>query len=179
MKKSSRLRAAVITIICLPFVVLASIRAEAQSPAPSPTNAINKGSAVTSRASGTFEVKINPLTPHHKDESAPLGRLSIDKQFQGDLDATSKGEMLAAGTEVKGSAGYVAMERVTGKLRGRSGTFVLQHSGTMNRGSPTLSVTVVPDSGTGQLVGLDGKMTIKIEGGKHFYDFQYSLPEAP
>lgn len=134
---------------------------------------------MTSRASGTFEVKINPLTPHHKDESAPLGRLSIDKQFQGDLDATSKGEMLAAGTEVKGSAGYVAMERVTGKLRGRSGTFVLQHSGTMNRGSPTLSVTVVPDSGTGQLVGLDGKMTIKIEGGKHFYDFQYSLPEAP
>ena len=133
---------------------------------------------MTSRASGTFEVKISPLTPQHKDESAPLGRLSIDKQFQGDLDATSKGEMLAADTEVKGSAGYVAMERVTGKLHGRSGTFVLQHSGTMNRGSPTLSVTIVPDSGTGQLVGLDGKMTIKIEGGKHFYDFQYSLPET-
>ena len=134
---------------------------------------------MTSRASGTFEVKISPLTPQHKDESAPLGRLSIDKQFRGDLDATSKGEMLAADTEVKGSAGYVAMERVTGKLHGRSGTFVLQHSGTMNRGSPTLSVTIVPDSGTGQLVGLDGKMTIKIEGGKHFYDFQYSLPETP
>ena len=134
---------------------------------------------MTSRASGTFEVKISPLTPQHKDESAPLGRLSIDKQFRGDLDATSKGEMLAADTEVKGSAGYVAMERVTGKLHGRSGTFVLQHSGTMNRGSPALSVTIVPDSGTGQLVGLDGKMTIKIEGGKHFYDFQYSLPETP
>ena len=134
---------------------------------------------MTSRASGTFEVKISPLTPQHKDESAPLGRLSIDKQFRGDLDATSKGEMLAADTEVKGSAGYVAMERVTGKLHGRSGTFVLQHSGTMNRGSPTLSVTIVPDSGTGQLVGLDGKMTIKIEGGKHFYDFQYSLAETP
>ena len=105
--------------------------------------------------------------------------MSLDKQFHGDLDATSKGEMLAAGTEVKGSAGYVAMERVTGKLHGRSGTFVLQHSGTMNRGSPQLSVTVVPDSGTDQLEGLVGKMAIKIEGGKHFYDFEYALSETP
>ena len=166
-------------ILCLPVVVLAPNLATAETPAPSSTNPIKKGSTVTSRASGTFEVKINPLTPHHKDETAPLGRLSIDKQFQGELDATSTGEMLTAGTEVTGSAGYVAMERVAGKLRGRSGTFVLQHSGTMNRGSPTLGVTVVPDSGTGQLAGLDGKMTIKIEGGKHFYDFQYSLPELP
>ena len=105
--------------------------------------------------------------------------MSLDKQFHGDLDATSKGEMLAANTEVKGSAGYVAMERVTGKLHGRSGTFVLQHSGTMNRGSPQLSVTVVPDSGTDQLEGLVGKMAIKIEGGKHFYDFEYTLSETP
>ena len=105
--------------------------------------------------------------------------MSLDKQFRGDLDATSKGEMLAANTEVKGSAGYVAMERVTGKLHGRSGTFVLQHSGTMNRGSPQLSVTVVPDSGTDQLEGLEGKMAIKIEGGKHFYDFEYALSETP
>ena len=105
--------------------------------------------------------------------------MSLDKQFHGDLDATSKGEMLAANTEVKGSAGYVAMERVTGKLHGRSGTFVLQHNGTMNRGSPQLSVTVVPDSGTDQLKGLVGKMAIKIEGGKHFYDFEYTLSETP
>ena len=134
---------------------------------------------MTSRASGTFEVKLNAQTPHHKDEAAPLGRMSIDKQFHGDLDATSKGEMLAAGTEVKGSAGYVAMERATGKLHGRNGTFVLQHSGTMTRGSPQLTVTVVPDSGSDQLKGLVGKMAIKIDGGKHFYDFEYTLPETP
>ena len=130
-------------------------------------------------ASGTFEVKIIPQKPDNKEaESANLGRLSIDKQFRGDLEATSKGEMLSAATEVKGSAGYVAIERVNGTLHGRSGTFVLQHSGTMTRGAPELSLTVVPDSGTGQLVGLAGKMTIKIEEGKHFYEFDYRLPET-
>ena len=125
-------------------------------------------------ATGPFEVK---LAPQPTDAPA-LGRLSIDKQFHGDLEATSKGEMLSAMTETKGSAGYVAMERVTGALHGRKGTFVLQHSGTMNRGVATLSVTVVPDSGTDQLVGLSGKMAIKIEGGKHSYEFEYTLPEA-
>jgi hypothetical protein len=104
--------------------------------------------------------------------------LLIDKQFHGDLDATSKGQMLAAGTGVKGSAGYVAIERVSGKLHGRSGTFVLQHSGTMTRGTPQLSVTVVPDSGTGELIGLSGKMAIIITDGKHSYDFEYLLAEA-
>ena len=124
-------------------------------------------------ATGPFEVK---LAPQPTDAPA-LGRLSIDKQFHGDLEATSKGEMLSAMTETKGSAGYVAMERVTGALHGRKGTFVLQHTGTMNRGAATLSVTVVPDSGTDQLVGLSGKMAIKIEGGKHSYEFEYTLPE--
>ena len=123
-----------------------------------------------SQASGTFEVKLAPVAP---------GRMSIDKQFHGDLEATSQGEMLMAGTEVKGSAGYVAMERVTGTLHGRAGAFTLQHSGTMTRGVPQLSVTVVPDSGTGQLVGLAGKMAIKIADGKHFYEFDYTLAEAP
>jgi hypothetical protein len=128
-------------------------------------------------ASGTFEVKIIPQKPDNKEaESANLGRLSIDKQFRGDLEATSKGEMLSAATEVKGSAGYVAIERVSGTLHGRSGTFILQHSGTMTRNAPQMSVTVVPDSGTGQLVGLAGKMTIKIADGKHFYEFDYTLP---
>jgi hypothetical protein len=128
-------------------------------------------------ASGTFEVKIIPQKPDNKEaESANLGRLSIDKQFRGDLEATSKGEMLSAATEVKGSAGYVAIERVSGTLHGRSGTFILQHSGTMTRTAPQLSITVVPDSGTGQLVGLAGKMTIKIADGKHFYEFDYTLP---
>jgi len=128
-------------------------------------------------ASGTFEVKIIPQKPDNKEaESANLGRMSIDKQFYGDLEATSKGEMLSAATEVKGSAGYVAIERVSGTLHGRSGTFILQHSGTMTRNAPQMSVTVVPDSGTGQLVGLAGKMTIKIADGKHFYEFDYTLP---
>ncbi len=129
-------------------------------------------------ASGTFEVKVTPQKPDNKEaESANLGRMSIDKTFHGDLEATSKGEMLSVMTEVKGSAGYVALERVSGTLHGRSGAFVLQHSGTMTRNLPEMSVTVVPDSGTGQLVGLAGKMTIKIDAGKHFYELDYTLPE--
>lgn len=130
-------------------------------------------------ASGPFEVKLNPQVPDGKFEDATTGRMTIDKQFHGDLEATSKGQMLTAMTDVKGSAGYVAIERVTGTLHGRSGTFALQHAGTMNRGVAQLSVTVVPDSGSGQLVGLAGKMTINIVEGKHSYDFEYTLPEAP
>ena len=131
---------------------------------------------MTQRATGTFEVKIGPLEAYNKNEGASAGRMSIDKQFRGDLDATSKGEMLAAGTATKGSAGYVAIERVTGSLKGKSGSFALQHSGTMNRGAPQLTVTVVPDSGTDQLTGLAGKMAIIIADGKHSYEFEYSLP---
>jgi len=130
---------------------------------------------MTSHASGTFEVKLVPLTIEEK----ALGRMSIDKQFRGDLDAASKGEMLAAMTSVKGSAGYVAMERVSGTLHGRAGTFILQHSSTMTRGTPLQSVTVVPDSGSDQLAGLTGKMTILIADGKHSYDFEYALNETP
>ncbi len=129
-------------------------------------------------ATGTFEVKLNPAS-HDKSEDTTLGRMTIDKQFHGDLEGTSKGEMLSAGTSVKGSAGYVAIERVSGTLNGRRGTFVLQHSGTMTRGAPQLTITVVPDSGTGQLVGLAGKMGITIADGKHSYDFEYTLAETP
>jgi Protein of unknown function (DUF3224) len=132
----------------------------------------------TMHATGTFEVKLDPQAPDAKAGGEALGRMLLDKQFHGDLEATSRGTMLAASTSVKGSAGYVAIELVTGSLRGRAGTFVLQHSGTMTRGVPQLSVTVVPDSGTGQLVGLDGKMAIKIDAGKHSYDFEYVLAEA-
>jgi hypothetical protein len=133
---------------------------------------------MTTYVRGTFEVKLTPLK--HDDpqaEGAAILRMSIDKQFHGPLEATSIGQMLSAMTEVKGSAGYVAMERVTGELSGRSGTFVLQHSGTMNRGVPQLTLTVVPDSGNGQLVGLAGNMDIKIIEGKHYYEFAYTLPE--
>jgi Protein of unknown function (DUF3224) len=129
-------------------------------------------------AKGSFDVKLSPLTSTDSLLSASFSRMSIDKQFHGELEATSKGEMIAASTGVKGSAGYVAMEQVTGKLNGRSGSFILQHSATMDRGAPTLSITVVPDSGTDQLVGLTGRMNIIITDGKHAYDFEYTLPEA-
>jgi hypothetical protein len=125
-------------------------------------------------ASGTFEVKMKPQTDENVGEPT-VGRMSLDKQFHGDLEATSKGQMLAVRADVPGSAGYVAMERVIGTLAGRTGTFALQHTGTMNRGVPELSVTVVPDSGTGELVGLSGKMTINIAEGKHSYEFEYML----
>ena len=132
---------------------------------------------MTSHASGTFDVKLTPMTG---EDDTGLGKMSIDKQFHGDLEATSKGFMLASSaTIVKGSGGYVAMERVTGTLKGRPGSFILQHSGTMTRGTPQLSITVVPDSGNGQLEGLTGTLTIKINEGKHSYEFEYTLPETP
>jgi hypothetical protein len=131
-------------------------------------------------ASGNFEVKISPQKPDNAEaESAKLGRMSIDKQFHGDLEGESKGEMLAAMTDVKGSAAYVAIERVTGTLQSRSGTFVLQHFGIMTRGEQQLRVTVVPDSGTGDLAGLAGELTIRIADKQHFYEFDYTLPETP
>jgi len=134
---------------------------------------------MTTLATGTFEVKLSPRVLDDKGGDAALGRMTIDKQFHGDLEAASKGEMLTAGTGVKGSAGYVAIERVSGTLHGRSGSFVLQHSGTMTRGAPQLSIAVVPDSGSGQLVGLEGKMSIQIDDGKHSYRFEYTLAESP
>lgn len=134
--------------------------------------------ALVAVARGTFEVKLAPQPTAHDHAPAPLGRLSIDKEFRGDLTGTSKGEMLTAGTAVRESAGYVAIERVTGTLQGRRGSFVLQHSGTMNRGVPSLLITVVPDSGTDGLAGLTGTMTITIAEGKHSYEFEYTLPPA-
>ena len=127
------------------------------------------------RATGPFDVKLTPQAPEGQPADATLGRMLIDKQFHGDLEAHSRGQMLTAGTSVKGSAGYVAIELVSGSLGGRMGTFILQHTGTMNRGKPELSVTVVPDSGTGELVGLTGKMGIDITGGKHAYDLEYMI----
>lgn len=124
-------------------------------------------------AVGTFEVKTTPQDDKSGDEN--LGRMVLDKQFHGELEGTSTGQMLTAMAE-EGSAGYVAIEKVSGTLNDRKGTFVLQHSGTMTRGEGQLTITVVPDSGTEQLQGLTGKMTIKIENGKHFYEFDYTLP---
>ena len=129
---------------------------------------------MTTQASGTFEVKLAPQIQYEEN----VGRLSIDKQFHGDLEASSKGEMLAVSGSMKGSAGYVAMEQVSGTLNGRNGGFALQHSGSLTRGAAQLSVTVVPDSGTGELVGLSGRMTIEIADGKHSYTFEYTLAET-
>ena len=128
------------------------------------------------RAAGTFDVKLQPLKQEPPAEEAGLARLALDKQFHGDLTATSKGEMMAVRTAVKDSAGYVAIERVTGTLAGRSGSFVLQHTGTAARGALQLTVTVVPDSGTDGLTGISGSMTIVVAEGKHSYAFEYSLP---
>lgn len=131
---------------------------------------------MTTRAAGPFDVKLAPLDPYNKDAEASLSRMSIDKEFRGDLAATSRGEMLAVGTAIKGSAGYVAVERVTGALHGKRGTFALQHNATMDRGVPALNIIVVPDSGTGELEGLSGGMNIIIaEGGKHSYEFDYDI----
>jgi hypothetical protein len=107
-----------------------------------------------------------------------LGRYLLNKKFTGDLEASARGHMLSAGTGIKGSAAYVAIDQVTGSLDGRKGSFVLQHSGSMKRGAPTLSVMVVPDSGTGDLEGLTGTLSINIVEGKHFYDFLYSFPAS-
>jgi hypothetical protein len=127
-------------------------------------------------AKGTFEVKLKPQADDSVGDPT-IGRMSIEKQFHGDLEATSKGQMLAVQGDVKGSAGYVAMERVIGTVSGRAGTFALQHTGTMNRGVPGLSVTVVPDSGTGELAGISGTMNIIIADGKHSYEFEYTIAQ--
>jgi Protein of unknown function (DUF3224) len=127
------------------------------------------------RANGTFQVKLNPLTLNNNAADSSLGRLDIDKEFFGDLIATSRGEMLSAGTAVKGSAGYVAIERVSGTLQDRTGSFVLQHNATMNRGEPKLEIVVVSDSGMDALTGLSGTMTISKVDGVHTYEFEYAL----
>jgi hypothetical protein len=127
-------------------------------------------------ARGAFDVKIIPQ-PADDAAGGPFSRMFLDKKFHGDLEATSKGQMMAAGTAVDGSAGYVALELVNGTLKGRHGSFILQHTGSMTKGAVTnLSVTVVPDSGTGELAGIEGRMSIIITGGKHSYEFEYTLP---
>ena len=127
------------------------------------------------KAVGSFEVKLMPQPAYAAGDDPRMGRLGIDKRFHGDIEATSKGEMLSASTETRGSAGYVAMERVSGTVHGRQGTFILQHSGSMRGGNQELSVTVVPDSGTGELAGMAGAMRIIIEGGAHAYEFDYTF----
>lgn len=130
---------------------------------------------MTTRATGTFDVKVVPHDPDAYSEDGTLGRMTIDKVLHGDLEGTSKGQMLTAMTSVKTSAGYVAVERVTGTLHGATGSFALMHTGTMTRGVPGLVISVVPDSGTGALSGLTGSFNIIREDGKHSYEFDYDI----
>lgn len=139
----------------------------------------NKPRETIMHAKGSFDVKVVPQKRDNpQEENAGISRMSLDKQFHGDLEGSSNGEMLSFTTEVKGSAGYVAMERISGKLNGRSGTFAMQHNATMTRGTPDMNVVVVPDSGTGELARISGTLIITILKGKHFYEFDYSLPAA-
>jgi hypothetical protein len=128
------------------------------------------------QAKGPFEVKIVPQPPDARVSDLTLARMSIDKQFHGDLEAVAKGQMLTAGNP-SGSAVYVAIERVTGTLHGRKGSFALHHRGIMTRGQPELTIAVVPDSGTDDLAGISGNLAIEIVDKKHFYIFDYALPE--
>lgn len=165
-KMNTKFRAALLALLPICVIVLSTTRAAQKEP------------PMSHHATGPFEVKLIPLDPAFKAEDNSIGRFSLDKQFHGGLEATSKGEMLSGMGTVKGSGGYVAIERVTGTLDGRTGTFILQHNGTMQNGVYHLNVIVVPDSGTAQLTGLQGTMEIIIKDGKHSYDFTYTLPDA-
>lgn len=130
-------------------------------------------------ARGTFEVEVAPLEPNRETDGVTYTRMSIEKQWHGEIEGTSSGQMMTAGTQVEGkmSAGYVAIERVVGTLSGRTGSFVLQHTATMDRDEQRLSISVVPDSGSGELSGIAGDRKIEISDGTHFYTFDYSLPD--
>ncbi len=158
------------------IVVRPALPIPVTSPIRTPTTDMDR--RMTARATGTFQVETKPITPYNTSTGAGVGRFSIDKQYQGEIEGTGKGEMLSAGNPASGSAGYVAIERVTATLRGKKGSFALQHAGTMDSGALSLSISVVPASGTGDLAGITGTMSIINESGKHSYVFDYSLPKG-
>jgi hypothetical protein len=162
-------------VLTLTLALLFPLTAHSQTPPPQHQD--REVASMSKIAKGTFEVSLEPLSFEGANEDWKLGRMSIDKQISGDLVATTKGQMLMARGDIPGSAGYVAIEHVTGTLDGRTGTFVLQHAGTMDRVEPSLSVTVVPDSGTEELKGLAGDFEIEVADGKHSYVFTYVLRE--
>lgn len=167
-----------VVVACVVGALMVVTAASARMQQSGAKTDVKKGTGMSKRASGTFDVK---LTPKDQGADAAVGGMTIDKEFHGDQAATSKGQMLmASSSSVKNSAGYVAIEKVTGTLNGRSGSFYLQHTGVMTRGAGELTITVIPDTGTDQLHGLDGRMTITIApDGKHSYDFSYTLPDTP
>ncbi|MGA9520483.1 MAG: DUF3224 domain-containing protein [Myxococcaceae bacterium] len=125
---------------------------------------------------GTFEISMKSEPPYDTVDGVSLGRACFDKRLSGPLQATSVVQMLAARTPVENSAGYVAVERIVGTLEGRSGSFVVVHTGLMNRGEQSLTITIVPDSGTGELAGISGRMNIQIVERQHHYELEYALP---
>lgn len=165
--------------IVLGIVAFALVISASSQTKPKVKTMDDKQKTETTLAKGTFEVKMTPQAGEAEGGDPGLGRLLISKTFAGDLTATSKGQMLGSQSEaVPGSGGYVAMELVTGTLNGKKGTFILQHLGTMQGGKFDLNVAVVPDSGSGELTGISGKMKIVIEGKDHFYEFEYSIAKA-
>jgi len=153
-------------------VVLGPVSASGQDAAPGAAEEV----VAIMRANGTFEAKLGPLETYTQTADSTIGRMSIDKTFAGNLAGSSQGEMLSGGSPATGSAGYPAIERVTGTLGGRGGSFLLQHSGTMTPAAQELTITVVPGSGTGERAGIAGTMSIEIEDGQHLYHFDYTLP---
>mgnify|MGYP003390054711 FL=1 len=162
-------------LISLLFFVCQTVYAQQTTPTKQPKP---REKTVTKNAKGTFEVKVTPLAGEPNVGDPLISRLSLEKQFTGAMTGTSKGQMLGIETAVKDSGGYVAAERFVGTLDGKKGSFSLQHSGTMQGGKFELNIIVVPDSGTEELTGISGRMKIKIEGGKHFYELEYTLPAA-
>lgn len=167
MKITTQTKAGVILGLC--FLLGFNNVATAQTPSKKEKN--NHQKAEMKKAKGVFEVDLDPQKPD--EENQVLSRMRLVKNFTGDLEAESRGQMLSFQSTVKGSAGYVAIEYVTGALDEKKGTFALQHNGIMNQGEPQLSISVIPDSATGELEGLEGNMTINIENGKHYYEFEY------
>jgi hypothetical protein len=170
-----KIQPAILSTILLSGCLSAACFALPQAPA---AKLLRKDPVMTRHAEGTFEAKTTPVAADEVLAGTAIGRFSLVKQYHGDLEGPSKGEMIAAGELAKGNAGYVALEQVTGTLHGRTGSFALQHTGTMEGGAYKLTVTVVPGSGTGDLVGLAGTLTIVIEKGKHSYTFDYTLPPS-
>ncbi len=162
-----------LALLAISTFLLAACLAHAQAPT---SKMQRKDPTMTRHAEGTFDVKTTPIAADDATMGTLIGRYALVKQYHGDLEATAKGEMLGAGEPSSGNAGYVAIEQVTGSLNGRAGSFALQHIGAMQGGSYKLSVAVVPGSGTAQLTGLAGTLTITVANGKHSYSLEYTLP---
>jgi hypothetical protein len=165
-----------VVFIVMLWALLSGLAGADSEPGKAAVKASMREGAAMKKATGTFEVKLQPQANLDSEAGAALARLSLDKQFVGDLVGVGRGEMLSAVTSTKGSAGYVAIERFNGTVHGRKGSFVFQHSGQMNRGAQQLAISVVPDSGVDELLGITGVFKINIVDGKHFYEFEYSLP---